>query len=70
MDTVNGTGRVTVPTRTLLDSPSFCEGTRAAVIAQGIHRRFVDGDTLGGGCVHVDEAVEPLAAAGLARIAM
>ena len=42
---------------------------KTAVIAEGIHRRFVDGDALGGDFAHVGEAVEPLAEAGLARLA-
>ena len=38
---------------------------KAAVIAEGIHRRYADGDSVGGDFSHVQDAVEPLAAAGL-----
>ena len=39
---------------------------KIAVILEGIHHRFVAGQTLGEGFDHVGEAVEPLLAAGLA----
>jgi aminoglycoside phosphotransferase (APT) family kinase protein len=38
---------------------------KLAVIGEGIHRRYIDGDTVGGDFAHVGEAVEPLVAAGL-----
>ncbi|HEY6531979.1 MAG TPA: phosphotransferase family protein [Acidimicrobiales bacterium] len=41
---------------------------KSAVIAEGIHRRFVDGDTVGGDFARVGDGVEPLVAAGLERL--
>jgi aminoglycoside phosphotransferase (APT) family kinase protein len=38
---------------------------KLAVIAEGIHRRFVDGDTVGDDFDHVGDAVAPLVATGL-----
>ena len=42
---------------------------KIAVILEGIHHRFVAGQTVGEGFDHVGEAVEPLLAAGLAATA-
>lgn len=41
---------------------------KLAVIAEGIHRRYVDGDTVGRGFGSVGTTVEPLLAAGLRTI--
>jgi aminoglycoside phosphotransferase (APT) family kinase protein len=41
---------------------------KAAVIAEGIHRRYVDGDTIGRHFERVGHAVAPLACAGLKQL--